>query len=605
MASRAPTDPPTTHPTLVVIDPPDYGAARAVEAVGSLPAEGSLAAFDTLYIRHPRRWLAAILLAYVAAAVLFATVTPAWQAPDEPAHYNYVTFIAQTGTLPVLRDGDYNQALLDQLLSNRFAAPAAAPAALRYEAHQPPLYYLLATPVYWLSDGALWAMRLFSILIGAASILLLYLSLELVFPGKPLIVVGGTAFAALLPMHVALSAAVNNDGLAEALILAAMLVLLDWLRRQFYGDAGDAAGETVAASDDAGTAAARRSRRQLLLLGVLLGLGMLTKVYAYMLAPIVVLVTVGIAARCSYLGKSPAARTVWGSIRVGVQHGLLVALPALALALPWWVRNSIVYGGWDVLGMAQHNRVVVGQPRTLEWVALNGWMAYGERAFSFTFKSFWGVFGWMGVFMDERIYTALQLFTGVLFLGLLWAMVRFISGPPDTDMDAFQMFVLAVFGVMLLAVTASFAWYNAQFVQHQGRYFFWGLLPISTLVALGWREVMQPLQGVITGVLALVLTAGIALASYATGILDKWALLAAALIALTLVAQPLLLAGTHRYGAAWLSPAARARLDTPAAAFVLAGLRAWVWALPFVLLFALDLAIPYAFIVPQLVDLAK
>ncbi len=32
-----------------------------------------------------------------------------------------------------------------------------------------------------------------------------------------------------------------------------------------------------------------------------------------------------------------------------------------------------------------------------------------KRAFSFTFKSFWGVFGWMGVFLDERIYTALLL----------------------------------------------------------------------------------------------------------------------------------------------------------------------------------------------------
>ena len=131
-------------------------------------------------------------------------------------------------------------------------------------------------------------------------------------------------------------------------------------------------------------------------------------------------------------------------------------------------------------------------------------------------------------------------------MGLLWATVRFISGPPDTDMDSFQIFVLVLFGVMLMAVTASYAWYNIQFVQHQGRYFFWGLLPISAVVALGWREVFQPLQGVITGMLALVLTAGIAVTGSAVGTLDKWSLLSTGLVTLMLLLQPLL-ASTSRY----------------------------------------------------------
>ena len=571
--------------TIVVIDPPAGALAGADEPA----ADQALAAFDRLYIRHPRRWLVATLIAYVVAATLFAFITPAWQAPDEPAHYNYVAHIAQTGTLPVLRSGDYDHALLNRLLSARFSPPDGID-SLRYEAHQPPLYYLLATPVFWLSGGSLWALRLFGIVIGAGAIVLLYLCLELVFPGKPLVVVGGTAFSALLPMHVAVSAAVNNDGMAELLIMAAMLALLGWLRGYFYDEP---AGEGQPLKT-------QRERRRLLLLGVLLGLGMLTKVYAYVLAPIAVLTVAGVAGLRSPVHATGGARQVWHNGRRSAQQAMWVALPALIMALPWWVRNWSLYGAWDVLGLAQHDRIVAGQPRTAEWIAHNGWLSYSERAFSFTFKSFWGVFGWMGVFLDERIYTALLLLSGVIFLGLLWATVRFISGPPDTDMDSFQIFVLVLFGVMLMAVTASYAWYNVQFVQHQGRYFFWGLLPISAVVALGWREVFQPLQGVITGMLALVLTAGIAVTGSAAGTLDKWSLLSTGLVTLMLLLQPLLLASTSRYMMGWLPASLRGWLQRPRVCALLGGMRAAAWALLFLVLFMLDLTIPFAYIVPQL-----
>ena len=57
--------------------------------------------------------------------------------------------------------------------------------------------------------------------------------------------------------------------------------------------------------------------------------------------------------------------------------------------------------------------------------------------------------------MDERIYLALLIFSGIIFAGLLWSVVRLISGPPDTDMDVFQIMVLFLFVVILLAVVAS------------------------------------------------------------------------------------------------------------------------------------------------------
>jgi 4-amino-4-deoxy-L-arabinose transferase-like glycosyltransferase len=529
--------------------------------------------FDKLYIQHPRRWVVAILLAYLLLATNFALSTPPWQAPDEPAHFNYVAHLATYAEFPVLQMGDYNQALLDLLQGTGFQIDSLIQ-QVRYESYQPPLFYLAATPIYWATGGSLWALRLFNVLLGAGVIAIVYRSLELVFPGKALITVSATAFVALLPMHVAVSAAVNNDVLAELLVVGSLLVLLTWMRAHFYPKAP--AEEQPP------------SRRPLLWLGVLLGLGLLTKVYAYALLPICLVTIVAVEMR-------RAGSPFWQ----GVRTALWVAAPALLLGLPWWVRNWLVYGPWDILGTAWHDQVVVGQPRTLEWIASQGWDQYLERALTVTFRSFWGVFGWLGVFMDERIYTALLLFSGVIFLGVLWALVRLISGGPDMDMDDFQLWVLGLFALMVLAVFASYVWYNLKFVQHQGRYFFWGLLPLSTFVALGWREVLRPLQGLITALLTGVMAFSITLVGYTTGDIEKWTVVTALALALFLLCQPLLLVGVQAESGSGIR--AFRRLGQ-IRWLVRAGevLRPVAWAMPFLLLTWLNLLIPALFILPQL-----
>jgi hypothetical protein len=167
-------------------------------------------------------------------------------------------------------------------------------------------------------------------------------------------------------------------------------------------------------------------------------------------------------------------------------------------------------------------------------------------------------------------------------------------------MDAFQLSVLILFGLMLLAVTVGYLGYNLKFVQHQGRYFFWGLLPISTVVALGWREVLQPLQGAITGFMATVLAVATALSGTVTGDVNNWTVLSIALIALVLFCQPLLLGGAGPDTLRWLPSWVRQWMARPRVAGLLRLGRSLTWALPFVLLFVLDLAIPHLFIVPQL-----
>ncbi|MCX7669360.1 MAG: hypothetical protein N2439_04745, partial [Anaerolineae bacterium] len=63
-----------------------------------------------------------LLVLYLWLGVFFAVRTPAWQAPDEPAHYNYIRFVATTGGFPVLQMGDYPHAYLEEIKSRKFPA---------------------------------------------------------------------------------------------------------------------------------------------------------------------------------------------------------------------------------------------------------------------------------------------------------------------------------------------------------------------------------------------------------------------------------------------------------------------------------------------------
>ncbi|MCB9148049.1 MAG: glycosyltransferase family 39 protein [Caldilineaceae bacterium] len=519
---------------------------------------------DILLIQHPRRWLTVIVAVYLIVATLFALYTPPWQNPDEPAHYNYIAHIAAGHGLPVLQMGDYDQALRDELTTLHFP-PERSIAALRYENYQPPLYYVTAAPVFWLAQQLgsaqplIW-LRLYDVLLGACSLLLLYACLDAAFPQTPSIALAATAFSALLPMHIAMNAAVNNDGLAELLLLAAMLTLLRWMAARFNGDAANP--------------------RLLLLLGVLLGLGLLTKIYAYALLPVCLL---GVLMTEWRLALGDLGR----KIGAAVQPLVTVLIPAVLIGIPLWLRNALNYGWRDPLGLNWHDQVVVGQVTTAQWLAQNGWPAYWQRAWDFTFKSFWGVFGWLGLFVDGRIYTALLLFSTVLMVGTLWIVGR--TSLRWGKLSAMRQQVALLFGLMLLAVLASYALYNLKFVQHQGRYLFWGLLPISALMAAGWRAMTRwP-----PALAAMLVVGGLSVWLALGDNMNKWTLLSGGLIGMLILLQPLLFSG-------WSNGIVQRAAPTLAQSAFLPFLRAAAWCAPFLLLIVLNLVCLFWFIVPML-----
>lgn len=211
--------------------------------------------------------LALIVVAYLCAAVAFALATPLWQAPDEPAHYNYVRYLIEQRALPVLHQSDYDFAYLERIKAARFP-PSLSIDPIRYEFHQPPLYYLAAAVVAAPFPPAArpFVLRLFSAVLGACLLWVAYRTVSAIAPEQPAWALGAAAFVATVPMHVALTAAVSNDTLAELIV---GLVLLALVRRTLRGAAAwSAAGDAR--------------------LGLLLGLGLWTKTTTYVLLPLTV-----------------------------------------------------------------------------------------------------------------------------------------------------------------------------------------------------------------------------------------------------------------------------------------------------------------------------
>ncbi|MGB9890160.1 MAG: glycosyltransferase family 39 protein [Anaerolineae bacterium] len=398
--------------------------------------------------------LVLILFVYAVTAILYAVYTPPWQAPDEPAHYNYIRALAEERMLPVIEEGDYDQEYLSRLTSQKFP-PELSIAPLRYEDHQPPLYYLLGVPVYLLFNGALIPLRLLSVALGLLLLTVVYRLVRTLFPDCPFLALGVLALIAFLPQHVAMTAAVNNDTLAE-LVLATAL----WL--------------------------AVRPNPHPWPLGAVLGLALLTKTTAYVALPVALLALWwnGTPINADGRGCSPDSLSTRArprpALRAAARTGRML-LAALLLAGPWLVRNATVYGWTDPLGLARHNIVVQGQPRTAEWLAQYGFVGLAVRFLRTTFQSFWGQFGWMGVPMHPPVYLALAVLSALLGLGFLawWR-----------DRRRPRLTLLQRRGAILLALSAtltvlSYLWYNLTFVQHQGRYLFPALAPLALAGALG------------------------------------------------------------------------------------------------------------------------
>jgi 4-amino-4-deoxy-L-arabinose transferase-like glycosyltransferase len=368
------------------------------------------------------------LVAYGALAFGYAVLTPAWENPDEPAHYNYVAFVAETGGLPELKPGDWDSALLERV-KNGTLQPGDSIGAIQYENWQPPLFYLLAAPVYRLGDtaAALERLRLFDALLGALTLVVGYATARRALPAVAALALPLTL--AGIPMFTAVSAGLSADPLANLLSASVLLLLVVRLRH-------------VASHDG----------RWAVTTGATIGFGLLTKLAVGIYLPLALAV---IAIR---------------STRVLREAAILLAV-ASALCVPWLVHQVTTYGLTDPLALTRHAAVVADQPR---FPGLSA--GYVGDFLTISFHSFWAQFGWMAIVAPIRLYAVWGLVSVLAALGLAIERRRFA--------DPVWRLML---GTTLVAFVA-YVGYNLSFEQFQARYLFTGIVAIALLMVAGWSK---------------------------------------------------------------------------------------------------------------------
>ena len=391
-----------------------------------------------------------LLLAFLVLGAALIARVPLNASPDEAAHWQYIQFLVANRALPVF-------------------TPAMVPPAPGYEFHQPPLYYALVAPAWAVLPPGFqnyWA-RAVSLLCGLATLIFIWKTALLAFPEERSIAVLATGLAALWPLHLGVSAGANNDALAGLWAAA-----LFWVgtRALVLGASG----------------------RDAVWTGVFIGLGALTKntVLVVALAALGALWVTPNPARDESAVES-AVRALSPAIRVLAALAILVAV-----AGPWWARNTLLYGDPLALG-AFSQAASAGTPGFPQFSQAGiDLFTYWRGMIWLIFLTCWGFFG--GSTTAARLTAPLNFDGPIVHDSRLLPLMAICLLAPlacfagwrrlDFPLEASQKRVLwffaAGFGLVALA-WMQFAY--AHFSGGQARYLHAALLPMCIALALGWR----------------------------------------------------------------------------------------------------------------------
>jgi len=464
--------------------------------------------------------LIALILGHIVLAANYASVTPYRQAgrllsgggqdvqdigaPDERQHVNYIRHLLDAGEFPVFRPGSKD--LYET-----------------YQSHQPPAFYLIGAAWSKISDagdltkrdGGI-KLRFLNCLIGGGVVGGVFFLAFWGFQKKELALTAA-AFTAFLPMMTALSGAVSNDPLLFLLCTWVMAFLALCLRQGW-------------------------TWKRVVAIGLLTGLAMLTKTTALGLVPILALAIflpgdTNLAARKSSdssaipsgseiqddatspgapersMGHSVGRPRGWlggapepGRGKPSLAMVALAAVLALVLAGPWWARNQKLYQ--DPFAITAFNQAFKGSPQTANMITMlkednpggSPEFTYWTDYFGWwTARSFFGVFGYMDIFMNEHgtaftgtsksgpapntLYRLLLAVTALCFIGWVWALTQ----PEWKPAQPVQILNAAFF----LVVLALYVKFNMQYFQAQARYLFPAIGPIACGFAVGASQLLS------------------------------------------------------------------------------------------------------------------
>jgi len=416
--------------------------------------------------------LSCILVLFIILGLVHAIVTPIFEKPDEVHHFAAVDYIARMGRLPVgtgqdgpLYGQEGYQAPLYYVLSawtilgidtsdldlHHTPQPKANFADPSYTGKKNVFIHLpvQAFP-YRRTTLAVRVVRGFSVLLGAGTVVLVYIAARIFFARsvrteEQLLWLASlcAGFTAFIPQFPFICSSVSNDPMITFTAALSFTVLL-WMVQ------------------NGGT------RRRAALLGLALGLMCLSKLVGTFLAIF-------------------ALAAMFVTVRP--RHLVLIALAVALLVSGWWyVRNQMLYG--DPLAFGALARFFGVDP-VIRQLPSWGFM-WGEfRSLRFTT---WGLFGQMNIFMEPiAIYLVLDILTLIgsigLIVGLSLSLVQSIRREKWrgilTFLQEHQLLIIALlwFGLVFAAVVRWIMTVGAQ-----GRLLFPALPAAVFIMVYGLRS---------------------------------------------------------------------------------------------------------------------
>jgi 4-amino-4-deoxy-L-arabinose transferase-like glycosyltransferase len=435
--------------------------------------QGGKVIVSSMYKYRPA---AVVILLFVTLGLVYSVVTPVFEMSDETRHYAVVKFMADERRLPV-------------------QGPGEAQRHWSHEGNQPPLYYGLAAlltawietgtwdAVYWYNPHtsvgvplrtdnenmtihtareafpwrgyvlAVHLIRFLSLIMGAVTVGFAYAIALDMFEKDRWMAAGAAAITAFNPMFVFISSAVNNDNLVIAFCSAATWLLIRIAKR----------GATL---------------KGVMLLGTLIGLGALSKLYALGMLPVAGLVLLWVAYRNNGWGKL----LVWA---------MVLGATVVLISGWWYLRNYLLYNDWLAL---EPMRQVTGGSIEARMLTLNTMLSefQGFRI------AYWALFGGVNVLAHQWVYSLLDFASvlsalGLLALGICAAVRCFAVQRLRADWHSMIVSFLW-YGVMI----GGFIVWNLTQPAAQGRLMFPAIASISALGLLGltWWLPKTPARGV-------------------------------------------------------------------------------------------------------------
>lgn len=434
------------------------------------------------------RFLWGFAVLFIGLGLGYGTLTPIFENSDETLHYPYAKHLADGQGLPLATPGQlWNQ-----------------------EGTQHPLYYaIVAASTFWIDTDNLpellqrnphWLFtevravindnqnlvlhgpmdafpyrraalaiqigRAWSLVFGLATVIAAFLLARHLFPRDLPLTLTATALTAFNPQFIRVSTTVSNDSLSAALTTIAVLAALKFTEPAYlYRSKEYRASPRLPRSPAP------------LLLGLLCGLALLTKLSSVTTLIIVALILFGRLLFLSELHQSP-----WRMFAGWLGMMILVT----GLLTGWWFwRNYTLYGEW----LATETHLNLAGRDHLSPAEVWRLRAEIERAY-------WATFGWGQIRPPEWVYQGLFWLVRIGLVGVLAGLAGRVGQWPRPRPLPLRLDQIELEKILLLAgwaglnVALYLRWVMAVGSVSHSRLMFPAIAAISLLLAVGWHALL-------------------------------------------------------------------------------------------------------------------